>query len=126
MLVLSVFGLLGLTIAGVGIYGVTAYVVAERTREIGIRMALGALSSTILCSVLGRALALIALGLVAGLGITWLLATSVGRFLFSVEPHDLRIYAAVCGVLVSSAFLAALFPARRAARVDPLVALRLE
>jgi putative ABC transport system permease protein len=57
---------------------------------------------------------------------TWLLATSVGRFLFSVEPHDLRIYAVVCSALVTSAFLAALLPARRAARVDPLVALRVE
>jgi predicted permease len=126
MLVLSVFGLLGVTIAGVGIYGVTAYVVTERTREIGIRIALGAVPSSILRSVLRRALGLIGLGLLAGLGTAWLLATSVERFLFSVDPHDLRIYAAVCGVLVSSAFLAAFLPARRASRVDPLVALRAE
>jgi predicted permease len=126
MIVLSVFGLLGLTIAAAGIYGVTAYVVAQRTREIGICMALGALSSTILWSVLRRTLLHVALGLVVGLGLTWMLATSVARFLFEVEPHDPRIYAAVCGVLVLSALTAAFFPARRAARVDPLVALRLE
>jgi putative ABC transport system permease protein len=126
MLVLSVFGLLGLTIAGVGIYGVTTYVVTERTREIGIRMALGALASTVLWSVLRRAMTQVGLGLLAGLGLTWLVATSVARFLFQVEPHDLQVYAAVCGMLVLSAFVAALLPARRAARVDPLVALRLE
>jgi len=126
MLVLGMFGLLGLTISAVGIYGVTAYVVTERTREIGIRMALGALASTILWSVLGRALSQVTVGLLAGLGIAWLLATSIGRFLFNVEPHDLQIYGAVCSVLVVSALAAAFFPARRAARVDPLVALRLE
>lgn len=126
MLVLSVFGLLGLTIAALGIYGVTAYIVTERTREIGIRMALGAVPSTILVSVLRRALSQVSLGLLVGLGATWLLATSVGRFLFNVEPHDPQIYAAVCGVLVLSALVAAFLPARRAARVDPLVALRAE
>jgi putative ABC transport system permease protein len=126
MLLLSLFGFLGVTIAGVGIFGVMTYVVTQRTREIGIRMALGALSSTILWSVLRRASTQVALGLFLGVGLAWLLATSVERFLFGVEPHDLRIYATVCGVLVATALVAAIFPARRAARVDPLIALRLE
>jgi predicted permease len=126
MLLLSLFGLLGVTIAGVGIYGVMTYVVTQRTREIGIRMALGARSSAILWSVLRRASAQVAVGLLAGLGLAWLLATSVEKFLFRVEPHDLRLYAAVCIVLAATAIAAALLPARRAARVDPLVALRLE
>jgi putative ABC transport system permease protein len=61
-----------------------------------------------------------------GLVLAWLFATSVEKFLFRVEPHDLRLYAAVCALLISTALAAAFFPARRAARVDPLVALRLE
>jgi ABC-type antimicrobial peptide transport system permease subunit len=126
MLVLGLFGLLGLTIAGVGIYGVTAYVVAQRTREIGIRMALGAMASTVLWSVLRRALMLAGLGLIVGLGMTWLLAMPVARFLFNVKPHDPWIYALVCSVLLLAATTAAFVPARRAARVDPLIALRLE
>jgi ABC-type antimicrobial peptide transport system permease subunit len=89
-------------------------------------MALGARSSAILWSVLRRASAQVAVGLLAGLGLAWLLATSVEKFLFRVEPHDLRLYAAVCIVLAATAIAAALLPARRAARVDPLVALRLE
>jgi putative ABC transport system permease protein len=126
MFLLSLFGFLGVTMAGVGIYGVMAYVVAQRTREIGIRMALGALPSTVLRSVLQRASSQVGLGLLAGLGVAWLTATSVEKFLFRVEPHDLRLYAAVGGVLIAAAFAAALVPAHRAARVDPVVALRSE
>jgi putative ABC transport system permease protein len=126
MLLLSLFGVLGVMIAGVGIYGVMTYVVTQRTREIGIRMALGALSSTILWSVLRRASTQVAAGVLVGLGTAWLLATSVEKFLFRVEPHDLRLYAAVCTVLAATALTAAFVPARRAARVDPVIALRLE
>jgi putative ABC transport system permease protein len=126
MLLLGVFGFLGVTIAAVGIYGVMTYVVTQRTREIGIRMALGALSSSILWSVLRRASAQVAVGLLAGLGMAWVLATSVQGFLFRVEPHDLRLYAVVCSLLALTALAAAMFPALRAARVDPVIALRLE
>jgi predicted permease len=126
MMLLGAFGLLALTIAGVGIYGVMAYIVTQRTREIGIRMALGALASTILWSVLRRAATQVGVGLIGGLVASWLLATSVQSFLFKVEPRDLRLYAAVCAVLAVTALAAAYLPARRAARVDPLVALRLE
>jgi ABC-type antimicrobial peptide transport system permease subunit len=100
--------------------------VTQRTREIGIRMAPGALSSSILWSVLRRASAQVAVGLLAGLGMAWVLATSVQGFLFRVEPHDLRLYAVVCSLLALTALAAAMFPALRAARVDPVIALRLE
>jgi putative ABC transport system permease protein len=126
MLLLSLFGVLSVTIAAVGIYGVMTYAVTRRTREIGIRMALGARPSTILSSVLRRASSQVAVGLPVGLVLAWLFATSVEKFLFRVEPHDLRLYAAVCALLISTALAAAFFPARLAARVDPLVALRLE
>lgn len=126
MILLSMFGVLGIAIAGVGIHGVMSYIVAQRTREIGIRMALGALPSEILLSVLRRASTHVAAGLAVGLGMAWLAATSVEKFLFRVGSHDLRLYGAVAGVLVIVAFAAALIPARWAARVDPLVALRLE
>jgi hypothetical protein len=126
MLVFTLFGVLGLTIAGVGIYGVMTHIVTQRTREIGVRIALGALPSKILWAVLWRAVTPVGIGLIAGFGITWLAAAAVARFLFNVEPYDTGIYAAVCGVIVLSAFTAAFFPARRAARVDPLIALRFE
>jgi ABC-type antimicrobial peptide transport system permease subunit len=126
MLLLTLFGVLGVTIAAVGVYGVMAYVVTQRTREIGIRLALGAGPSRILWSVLGRASSQVAAGLFLGLGLAWLLEASVERFLFQVQPHDLRLYAAVSFALISAALMAAFFPGRRAARVDPIVALRME
>jgi ABC-type antimicrobial peptide transport system permease subunit len=107
-----------------GIYGVMSYIVTQRTREIGIRMALGALASTILWSVLRRAGSQVGVGLILGFAMSWFLATSIETFLFNVEPRDFRLYAGVCAVLASAALAAAYLPARRAARVDPLVALR--
>jgi len=126
MFLVSLFGILGVTIACVGIYGVMTYVVTQRTREIGIRMALGALSSTILWSVLRRASTHVALGLLLGLGLAWLLSRSIERFLFRVEPHDLALYIAICCLLVSAALIAAFFPARRATKIDPMIALKME
>ena len=126
MLLLSLFGVLGIVIACVGIYGVMAYVVTQRTQEIGIRMALGALPAAILWSVLGRAGMYLAGGLAIGLMGAWLLGGLVSGFLFQIPPHDLRVYAGVSATLVAAGVAAAWFPARRASRVDPLVALRLE
>jgi len=126
MVLLSLFGILGLTIAAMGIYGVMSYIVTQRTREIGIRMALGALASTVLWSVLRRAGTQVGVGLILGFAMSWVLATSIETFLFNVEPRDFRLYAGVCAVLAFTALAAAYIPARRAARVDPLVALRLE
>jgi putative ABC transport system permease protein len=126
MLLLTLFGLLGLVIAVVGIYGVMAYVVSQRTKEIGIRMALGALPAAILRSILGGALVQVSIGLAIGLLGAWTLAGAIGGFLFEVEPHDPAVYAGVVGVLALAGLTAALVPARRAASVDPLIALRME
>ena len=126
MLLLALFGILGLTIASVGIYGVIAYAVSQRTQEIGIRMALGALPSTILTSVLGGALLYMSAGLAIGLIGAWGLAGLVRGFLFEIQPHDPRVYAGVLLVLGITGLAAAFVPARRAAAVDPLIALRME
>ncbi len=126
MIVLSFFGFLGVAIAGIGIYGVMSHTVAQRTRELGIRMALGARPGTVLRSILRRAAAHVAMGSIVGIGLAWSLATSVKSLLYQVAPHDLWLYGAVGTVLVVVALAAAYFPARRAGRIDPLVALRLE
>jgi putative ABC transport system permease protein len=126
MLLLNLFGTIGIVIACVGIYGVMAYTVALRTNEIGIRMALGAVPAVILRSVLGRAVSYLGAGLAIGLLCAWFLASLVSGFLFQVQPHDLSVYASVSAVLIVTGLVAAFIPARRASRVDPLIALRLE
>jgi putative ABC transport system permease protein len=126
MALLGMLGLLGLVIAAAGIYGVMAYVVSQRTNEIGVRMALGATRASVIAMVLGRAALLVALGLALGGAAAWSLATTVEAFLFQVRPHDVRIFAGVLGVLAAAGLLASAIPARRASTVDPLVALRHE
>jgi putative ABC transport system permease protein len=126
MAVLALFGVLGLVIAAVGIYGVMAYVVAQRTNEIGVRMALGATRSNVVTMVLRRAGMLMALGLlIGGIG-AWYLSAGLKSFLFEVQPNDAGIFAAALAVLACAGLLASALPARRAATVDPLVALRSE
>jgi putative ABC transport system permease protein len=126
MLMVSLFALLGLLLAAVGIYGVMSYTVAQRTNEIGLRIALGAQTGDVMRLVLrqglGLALAGAALGLAGALGLTRLLKS----FLFGVTATDPLTFTAVAGGLVLVALLACYLPARRAARVDPLVALRYE
>jgi predicted permease len=124
MIVLALFGVLAIAIAGVGIYGVMAYLVEQRTQEIGIRMALGAQPGQVLRMVLSRATLLMAVGIVLGLTGGWFLARLVETFLFKVEPHDVAVYAGAAAVLVAAGLLAALLPARRASRVDPMLVLR--
>jgi predicted permease len=126
MTVLSVFGITGVLIAAIGIYGVMAYIVAQRTKEIGVRMALGATAGRVVWGVFARAFGYLAIGLAAGLCIAWAGSGSVANLLFKISPHDPRIYASAVGVLAFAGVLAAWIPARRAARVDPLLALRLE
>jgi ABC-type antimicrobial peptide transport system permease subunit len=126
MAVLALFGVLGLVIAAVGIYGVMAYVVAQRTNEIGVRMALGATRGHVVSMVLRRAGALMAAGLAIGAAAAWWLSATVKTFLFAVRPNDPWIFAAALAVLASAGLLASALPARRAATVDPLVALRSE
>jgi putative ABC transport system permease protein len=126
MAVLVLFGVLGLVIAAVGIYGVMAYVVAQRTNEIGVRMALGATRGNVVSMVLRRAGALMLLGLVIGGAGAWYLSAGVKSFLFEVQPTDIGIFAGALAVLASAGLLASALPARRAATVDPLIALRSE
>ena len=126
MLLLGLFGVLGLVIAAVGVYGVLAYVVTQRTREIGVRVALGATRAGVAGLLLHRAATLSVLGLVIGAGGAWILSSVVRAFLFELEPTDARVFAAALAVLAVSALAAAAIPARRAAAVDPIVALRVE
>ena len=126
MALLALFGALGLVIAAVGIYGVMAYIVAQRTNEIGVRMALGASRGTVVSMVLTRAAVLMTLGLVIGSAAAWALSRNVESFLFQTEPTDPRIFAVALVTLAIAGFLASAIPARRAASVDPLIALRHE
>jgi putative ABC transport system permease protein len=122
--VLGLFGALAIVIAAVGIYGVMAYLVAQRTAEIGVRIALGARPGQVLRMVLGRAGALVAAGIAIGLGAGWALGRFVDGFLFQVHAHDPIVYAGGSAVLLFAGILAAFVPARRAARVDPISVLR--
>jgi putative ABC transport system permease protein len=126
MAVLALFGVLGLVIAAVGIYGVMAYVVAQRTNEIGVRMALGATRGDVVSMVLRRAGLLMLLGLAIGGAGAWYLSAGVKSFLFEVQPNDIGIFAAALAVLACAGLLASALPARRAATVDPVIALRSE
>jgi len=124
MIVLVLFGVLAIVIAGVGIYGVMAYLVEQRTQEIGIRMALGAQPGAVQRMVLARAAIVMGIGLAIGLGGGWWLSRLIETFLFKVEPHNVTVYAVAAAVLVAAGFAAAFIPARRAAKVDPMVVLR--
>jgi putative ABC transport system permease protein len=124
MLLLGLFGLLGLVIAAVGVYAVIAHTVGQRTREIGVRMALGATRARVVAMVLRQACLLIVCGLALGGAAAWSLSAVASSFLFSVRATDPRAFAAGIAVLAASALLASLMPARRAARVDPIVTLK--
>jgi len=126
MTLLTLFGVLGLVIAVVGIYGVMAYIVAQRTNEIGVRMALGATRGHVVAIVLRRAGMMMAVGLALGGVIAWYASAAVRVFLFETEPNDVATMAAALAVLTAAGLLASAVPARRAASVDPLIALRHE
>ena len=121
---LGSLGVLALVLASVGIYGVIAFLVAQRTREIGVRIALGAQSSDVLRMVLGRGLVLAGLGAAIGLAGAFALTRLLGSMLYDVRPNDLATYAVVTTGLVGVALLACYLPARRAAKTDPIIALR--
>ena len=126
MVVIGLFGGLALLIAAVGIYGLMAFLVAQRTREIGVRLALGAAPRGVRRLVLAQAVRLIGAGLVVGLGAAASLERLVRAFLYDARPHDPAVYLAVAAVLATVGVLAAMGPARRAARVDPMITLRAE
>jgi predicted permease len=126
MLLLGLFGFLGLVISAVGIFGVMAYFVSQRTREIGVRMALGATRSNVVGMVLTTACLLVAVGLIVGGVGAWYLSAGAKAFLFGLEPNDPRAFAAALAAISIAALIASAIPARRASRVDPIVALRSE
>jgi putative ABC transport system permease protein len=123
---LSVFGLLALVIASLGLYGVTAYGVTQRTREIGLRIALGAGDAGVVRLAVTQAVRATAVGALIGLGIALALARALASLLFGVKPLDPASLGGAVVVLLAVAALAAYLPARRAARVDPMEALRTE
>ncbi len=120
------FGVLALALAAVGIYGVMAFMVAQRTHEIGLRMAVGAGRERVLGMVLREALLLAGAGLLLGLGGAYLAGAVLRRMLYGVGGMDLGVLLVVAATLLTAAVLAAYLPARRAAKVDPVVALRYE
>jgi putative ABC transport system permease protein len=123
---LGAFAGLALTLAAVGIYGVVAYWMSQRVREIAIRMAVGARQIDVLWLTLRHGLVLTAAGLVLGLAGASAMGRFIGSLLFRTSAVDLRIYAVVCLILAGVALLACYLPARRATKVDPMVALRCE
>ncbi len=126
MLLLGVFGALALTIASIGIYGVIGYSVAQRRHEIGVRMALGAQRGDIFRHVVGQGIGLALLGIGIGLAGAFALTRFITGLLFRIEPTDPVTLVVVSALLAGMAFLACFMPARRAAKVDPMVALRYE
>jgi len=124
--VFSIFGLIALALAGAGLYGVMAFNVGQRTREIGVRRALGARSSSVLADVARRVATQLAIGLVLGLGFGIPFARALSAIVNSIEQSGAVVILGALGVLIAAAFLAVIVPARRALRVDPMVALRHE
>jgi putative ABC transport system permease protein len=126
MLLLGLFALVALFLAAVGLYGVVAYTVTQRTQEIGLRMAIGAEPGQVLRMIIGGGMKLAAIGVAVGVAGALALANLVASMLYGVTPFDPASYAGTAGVLLAVAALACWLPARRAMRVDPLVALRQE
>ena len=126
VILLTTFGVLALMLAAIGLYGVGSYAVAQRTREIGVRMALGAQPSSVLSLVLGNGMLLVGIGLAVGLVASYFVAGAMGALIVGVNPHDPLTFAATPVLLAVIALVASYVPARRATRIDPLLALRTE
>jgi ABC-type antimicrobial peptide transport system permease subunit len=126
MFLLAIFAGIALLLATVGIYGVMSYIVAQRRQEIGLRMALGAQIRHVLSSVLGHGMAMTAAGILIGLVGAAALTRVMAGLLFGVTPHDPLTFIVGAGFLALTALVACYVPARRATKVDPMVALRYE
>ena len=121
---MAIFGLVGALIGAAGVYAVTSSVVSQQTREIGLRMALGATPQRVSRQVIASALVHISLGLALGLPVAWWLSRGFASLLFDVTPTDASVYAAVSVIVCAIGVAAALVPSRRAAKVDPIISLR--
>jgi putative ABC transport system permease protein len=126
LILIGFFGMVALLLATAGVFGVIAYSVTRRTREIGVRVALGAHPRDILTMILGQGVRTILIGVAIGLAGSLVLTRTVKSLLFGVTATDPLTFAAVVLLLVAAALLACYIPARRATRVDPMVALRYE
>ena len=122
----GIFGLLGMVLASVGIYGVMAYMVTQRTNEIGLRMALGARPGDVLRLVVGQGMRLVGLGIVLGIVAGLAVTRLMGNLLFNVPTYDPITFGSVSVLVAAVAFIAGWLPAMRASRIDPVLALRQE
>ena len=123
-MLVGAFGLLGLVLASLGVYGVVSYSVSQRTQEIGIRTALGAQRSNVLGMVLKQGMRMALIGTGVGIVLSFLLFRSLSSLLYGVQSTDLVTLSAVSALLLAVAFVASYVPALRATHVDPIVALR--
>ena len=125
-LLTAIFGGLALALAAIGLYGLMSYSVAVRTREIGVRLALGARPARLVRMVMGRALRTVGIGVIIGLPLAWMASRLIVRLIFGVSTTDPMTLAAAVAILVGVGLASAAIPARRAATVDPVTSIHVE